>query len=43
VLGVLYRWLVEQRYVLANPFAGLMVTRRVIDGAAGRRARLLPA
>jgi site-specific recombinase XerD len=25
VLGALYRWLVEQRYVLANPFAGLKV------------------
>lgn len=25
VLGALFRWLVEQRYVLANPFAGLKV------------------
>jgi site-specific recombinase XerD len=25
VLGALYRWLVEQRYVLTNPFAGLKV------------------
>lgn len=25
VLGALYRWLVQQRYVLANPFAGLKV------------------
>lgn len=25
VLGALFRWLVEQRYVLANPFAGIKV------------------
>lgn len=25
VLGAMFRWLVEQRYVLANPFAGLKV------------------
>ena len=25
VLGTLYRWLVQQRYVLANPFAGIKV------------------
>jgi len=25
VLGALYRWLIQQRYVLANPFAGLKV------------------
>ena len=25
VLGALLRWLVEQRYVLANPFAGMKV------------------
>jgi site-specific recombinase XerD len=25
VLGALFRWLVEQRYVLANPFAGMKV------------------
>ena len=25
VLNALYRWLIEQRYVLANPFAGLKV------------------
>jgi len=25
VLGALFRWLIEQRYVLANPFAGLKV------------------
>ena len=25
VLGALYRWLMEQRYVLANPFAGIKV------------------
>ena len=25
VLGALYRWLIEQRYVLANPFAGVKV------------------
>jgi site-specific recombinase XerD len=25
ILGALYRWLIEQRYVLANPFAGVKV------------------
>lgn len=25
VLGAMYRWLIEQRYVLANPFAGVKV------------------
>jgi site-specific recombinase XerD len=25
VLGALFRWLIEQRYVLANPFAGVKV------------------
>jgi site-specific recombinase XerD len=25
VIGALYRWLIEQRYVLANPFAGIKV------------------
>lgn len=25
ILGALFRWLIEQRYVLANPFAGLKV------------------
>jgi hypothetical protein len=25
VLGALFRWLIEQRYVLANPFAGMKV------------------
>ncbi|MBC7702846.1 MAG: tyrosine-type recombinase/integrase [Rhodoferax sp.] len=25
VLGAMYRWLIQQRYVLANPFAGLKV------------------
>ena len=25
VLGAMYRWLIEQRYVLANPFAGIKV------------------
>jgi len=25
VLGALYRWLIQQRYILANPFAGLKV------------------
>jgi site-specific recombinase XerD len=32
VIGALFRWLIEQRYLLANPFAGLKVkgaTRRV--------------
>ncbi|MDR6208076.1 site-specific recombinase XerC [Paraburkholderia graminis] len=25
VLSAMFRWLIEQRYVLANPFAGLRV------------------
>lgn len=33
VLGALFRWLIEQRYVLANPFAGVKVR-----GAAGKPA-----
>jgi site-specific recombinase XerD len=38
VLSALYRWLVEQRYVLANPFAGLKVRGADREGAldAGR-------
>ncbi|MFM0007087.1 site-specific integrase [Paraburkholderia dipogonis] len=28
VLGALFRWLIEQRYVLANPFAGVKVRGR---------------
>ncbi|WP_069263876.1 phage integrase family protein [Paraburkholderia nodosa] len=28
VLSAMYRWLVEQRYVFANPFAGVRVRRR---------------
>jgi site-specific recombinase XerD len=28
VLGALFRWLIEQRYVLANPFAGIKVRGR---------------
>jgi site-specific recombinase XerD len=28
VLGALFRWLIEQRYVLANPFAGIEVRGR---------------
>ena len=32
VLGALYRWLMQQHYVLSNPFAGLKV-RGVIKGA----------
>lgn len=39
VLGALFRWLMEQRYVLANPFAGVKVrghTRVVpLDGSRG--------
>jgi hypothetical protein len=27
VLAALFRWLIEQRYVLANPFAGIKVRR----------------
>jgi site-specific recombinase XerD len=29
VLGALFRWLIEQRYVLANPFAGVKVRGRM--------------
>jgi site-specific recombinase XerD len=29
VLGALFRWLIEQRYVLANPFAGVKVRGRL--------------
>jgi site-specific recombinase XerD len=36
VLGALFRWLVEQRYVLANPFAGVRVR-------GGNRAAALDA
>lgn len=32
VLGALYRWLMQQRYVLANPFAGLKVRGAVKGG-----------
>src|SRR6185312_17013269 len=28
VLGALFRWLIEKRYVLANPFAGVKVRER---------------
>ncbi|WP_340527762.1 site-specific integrase [Cupriavidus necator] len=28
VLGAMYRWLIQQRYVLANPFAGIKVRGR---------------
>lgn len=34
VLGAMYRWLIEQRYLLANPFAGIKVR------GAGRSAAL---
>lgn len=34
VIGALYRWLIEQRYLLANPFAGVKVK------AAAKRAAL---
>jgi site-specific recombinase XerD len=33
VLGALYRWLIQQRYLLANPFAGLKV-RGAVKGEA---------
>lgn len=33
VLGALYRWLIQQRYVLANPFAGLKVRGAVKGGS----------
>lgn len=39
VLGALFRWLIEQRYVLANPFAGVKVRGRTrvvpLDGSRG--------
>jgi site-specific recombinase XerD len=39
VLGALYRWLMQQRYVLANPFAGLKVRGASRDaGLAASRA-----
>lgn len=33
VLGALYRWLMQQRYVLANPFAGIKVRGASKSGA----------
>jgi site-specific recombinase XerD len=33
VIGALYRWLIEQRYTLANPFAGIKVKGSKRDGA----------
>lgn len=36
VIGALYRWLIEQRYLLANPFAGIKVK-------GGKRAAALDA
>ncbi|SCK11118.1 Site-specific recombinase XerD [Variovorax sp. HW608] len=33
VLGALYRWLIEQRYLLANPFAGVKVKGAQRGGA----------
>lgn len=33
VLGALYRWLIEQRYLLANPFAGIKVKGTQRGGA----------
>lgn len=33
VLGALYRWLMQQRYVLANPFAGLKVRGALKGGS----------
>lgn len=39
VLGALYRWLMQQRYVLANPFAGIKVRGASRDaGLAASRA-----
>lgn len=37
VLGALYRWLIQQRYLLANPFAGLKV--RGASRAASQAAK----
>jgi hypothetical protein len=39
VLGALYRWLIEQRSVLANPFAGVKV--RGAEGLAAPDAHAL--
>jgi hypothetical protein len=39
VVGALYQWLMQQRYVLANPFAGLKVRSGLQDaGLAASRA-----
>jgi len=39
VLGAMYRWLIQQRYVLANPFAGIKV-RGATRGAAQAATRV---
>lgn len=38
VLGALFRWLIQQRYALANPFAGIKVRggSRAIEGGSAR-------
>ena len=37
VIGALYRWLIEQRYLLANPFAGVKVKGAVRPGPLDTR------
>jgi site-specific recombinase XerD len=36
VLGALYRWLIQQRYILANPFAGIKVRGAAAPPVAAR-------
>lgn len=38
VIGSMYRWLVEQRYLVANPFAGLKVKGSTVATDVGPRA-----
>jgi hypothetical protein len=40
VLGAMHRWLMQQRYVLANPFAGIKVRGRSTYAIAGDHARV---
>lgn len=37
VISALFRWLIEQRYVLANPFAGVRIKTARTDTAPGSR------
>jgi site-specific recombinase XerD len=42
VLSALYRWLIEQRYVLANPFAGVKVRNGKRSGALDAKKSFTP-